>query len=81
MHRILLALYLEFLAKREIVVLAHPPYSTDSASANSFLFPKLKMALKGTRSETVSSMQHTLMRELKAIWEEAFSQEFDLFYE
>jgi hypothetical protein len=38
-----------------------------------FLFPKSKIAMKGTRFEIVSSILQTLTRELKAIREEAFS--------
>jgi hypothetical protein len=36
---------------------------------------------KWTGFEAVSSIQQTVTRELKAIWEEAFSQAFDLLYE
>jgi hypothetical protein len=37
--------------------------------------------MKGTRFEAFSSIQQTVMRELKAIWEEAFSRAFDSLYE
>jgi hypothetical protein len=37
--------------------------------------------MKGTRFEAVSSIQQTVMRELKAIREEAFSRAFDSLYE
>jgi hypothetical protein len=37
--------------------------------------------MKRTRFEAVSSIQQTVMRELKAIWEEGFSQALDSFYE
>jgi hypothetical protein len=37
--------------------------------------------MKGTRFEAVSLIQQTVKRELKAIWEEAFSQAFDSSYE
>jgi hypothetical protein len=37
--------------------------------------------MKGMKSEAVSSIQQTVTRELKAIWEEAFSQAFDSLYE
>jgi hypothetical protein len=37
--------------------------------------------MKGTRFDAVLSIQQTLMRELKAIREEAFSRAFDSFYE
>jgi hypothetical protein len=37
--------------------------------------------MKGMRLETASLVQLTVMRELKVIWEEAFSQVFNLLYE
>jgi hypothetical protein len=37
--------------------------------------------MKGTRFEVVSLIQQTVTRELKAIWEEAFSRAFDSLYE
>jgi hypothetical protein len=39
-----------------------------------FLFPKLKTAMKRTRFKAVSSIQQTLTRELKTIQKEAFSR-------
>jgi hypothetical protein len=71
----------KFLVKSGILVLAHLPYSPDLVLANFFLFPKLKIAMKGTRIEAVLSVQETVIRELKAIREEAFSRSFDLLYE
>jgi hypothetical protein len=62
-------------------VLSHPPYSPALAPADLFLFPKLKIAMKGMRFKAVSSIQQTVMRELKAIREEVFSRAFDSFYE
>jgi hypothetical protein len=49
--------------------------------ANSFLVLKLKIAMKGTKFEAVSLIQQTVKRELKAIWEDAFSRVFNLLYE
>jgi hypothetical protein len=37
--------------------------------------------MKGTGFETISSIQQTVMRKLKAIGEEAFSRVFSLLYE
>jgi hypothetical protein len=37
--------------------------------------------MKGTRFKAVASIQQTVTRELKAIWEEAFPQAFDSLYE
>jgi hypothetical protein len=82
MHRrIFRALSPEFLAKQEIPVLSHQPYSPDLSPADFLLFLKLKIAMRGTRLEAVSSIQQTVTRELKAIWEEAFSRALDSLYE
>jgi hypothetical protein len=37
----------EFLAKKRIKLLSHPPYSPDLAPADYFLFPQLKKDLAG----------------------------------
>jgi hypothetical protein len=36
----------QFLASKNITVLAHPPYSPDLALCDVFLFPKIKSMLK-----------------------------------
>jgi hypothetical protein len=46
-----------------------------------FFSPKLKISMKGTRFADVSLIQQIVTRELKGIWEEAFSWEFDSLYE
>lgn len=46
-----------FLAKHNIPILDHPPYSPDLAPCDFFLFPKVKSALKGTRFETVEAVK------------------------
>jgi hypothetical protein len=61
-------------------VLSHPSYSADVEPAD-FFFPKLKIAMKWTRFEAISSYQQTVTSELKAIREEAFSRAFDSLYE
>lgn len=67
----------EFLAKQGIPLSSHPPYSPDLAPIDFILFPKLKIAVKGTRFEAVPPIQPSVTREFKAIWEEAFSRMFD----
>jgi transposase len=47
----------EFLAKNSITKMDHPPYSTDLAPCDFWLFPKLKTALKGQRSADLSDIQ------------------------
>jgi transposase len=44
----------EFLAKKDIPILPHPPYSPDLAPCDFYLFPKLKSKLKGYNIGTVT---------------------------
>jgi transposase len=37
----------DFLAKKKVTTLEHPPYSPDLATAEVYLFPQMKSALKG----------------------------------
>jgi hypothetical protein len=76
-----LGLISEFLAKRGIPVLSHPPYSPNLAPTDFSLFPELKIVVKGMRFEAASSIQQTVMRELKAIRKEASSWAFNSLYE
>jgi hypothetical protein len=45
------------LAKHNIPVVLHPPYSPDLAPCNFFLFPRLKGTLKGKRFQDVAKIQ------------------------
>jgi hypothetical protein len=54
-HRALLIR--ESLANRNMFSLPHPPYSPDLAPADFFLFPKMKLQLKGRRFHTVAEIQ------------------------
>jgi len=45
-----------FLTDNNMTVVAHPPYSSHLAPSD-FLFPKLKMKLKGRRFQTVEEIQ------------------------
>jgi hypothetical protein len=47
----------EFLAHNSIISLPHPPYSPDLAPCNFFLFPKMKLQLKGRRFNKVEEIQ------------------------
>jgi histone-lysine N-methyltransferase SETMAR len=48
---------LEFLAKKSIMKLDHPPYSPDLALCNFWLFPELKTALKSHRFSDIADIQ------------------------
>jgi histone-lysine N-methyltransferase SETMAR len=45
----------EFLAKRGIPMLSHPPHSPELTPADFCLFSKLKIAMKGTRFDPTNS--------------------------
>jgi histone-lysine N-methyltransferase SETMAR len=62
----------EFLAKKSIMKLDHPPYSPDLAPCDFWLFPKLKTALKGHRFSDIADFQGHVMTILQIIPEEEF---------
>jgi transposase len=53
-----------YLAKHHTSVVPHPPYSPDLATADFFLFPKLKTTLKGHRFQTTYKIQENATREM-----------------
>jgi hypothetical protein len=55
------------LAIKEITVLDHPPYSPDLAPADIWLFPKVKLAMKGDRHDTIQDNQRECTAVLNAI--------------
>jgi len=54
----------KFLAKKNIPVLPHPPYSPDLAPCDFYLFPKLESKLKGHHFGTMENIQKTVTDEL-----------------
>ena len=62
----------EFLAKKNIPVLPHPPYSPDLAPCDFYLFPKLKLKLKGHHFGTMENIQKTVTDELHTLMENDF---------
>lgn len=44
-----------------------PPYSPDLTPCDFFLFPKLKLPLRGQRFETLDAIKQSSLNELKAI--------------
>jgi hypothetical protein len=47
----------EFLARKQITVLEHPPYSPDLASNDFSLCPKIKEILKGRRFDDIDDIR------------------------
>ena len=54
----------EFLTKNKIVIMYQPSYSTDLAPANFFLFPKLKMPMKGKRFAKIEEIKEKSKQKL-----------------
>ncbi|UYV75253.1 hypothetical protein LAZ67_12003104 [Cordylochernes scorpioides] len=58
----------DFLAKNNTLMMPQPPYSPDLAPCDFFLFPKLKMPMKGRRYSTLDEIKTTSKEELKKIF-------------
>jgi len=66
----------EFLTKHETTVVPQPPYSSDLAPADFFLFPKLKSSLKDRRFQTVEEVEENLIRDFHTIPQNTFQDAF-----
>jgi len=67
----------EFLAKKNIPVLPHPPYSSDLAECDFYLFPKLKSKLTGHHFGTMENIQKIVTDELNTLTENDFQYCYD----
>ena len=65
-----------FLAKHNIPLICQAPYSPDMAPCDFWLFPKLKMLLKGTRFESREDIMRNATALLNMIPQEAFQKCF-----
>jgi hypothetical protein len=59
-----------------MVVIPHTPYSLDLAPRDSFLFPKIKLKLKGRRFDTTEEIQTEKQRLLDSLTEKNFQEAF-----
>ena len=66
----------DFLAKHATTVLPQPPYFPDLASADFFLFPKLKSTLKGRRFESIEAIKTNSLAHLHSSPKTAFQECF-----
>ncbi|XP_043260660.1 uncharacterized protein LOC122402146 [Colletes gigas] len=67
----------EFLAKNSTNVIEQAPYSSDMALCDFFLFPKLKLPLRGRRFESMEAIKENSQKELKALPSPAFKKCFE----
>jgi hypothetical protein len=61
----------QFLSEKSIPVITRPPYSPDLAPSDFWLFPTLKMGLKGTRFATMEDIEWNATTELQKIPKDA----------
>jgi len=66
----------QFLAKNKTAVIPHPPYSPDLAPCDFFLFPKMKLKLKGRRFDTSEEIQAETQKVLDTLAEKYFQEAF-----
>jgi transposase len=73
----------QILTQKNVTNLYHPrpPYSPDLSRPNYFLFPKLKMKLKGLHFADVAEIQEAVTDELKNVQKEEFSAAFQKLYD
>jgi hypothetical protein len=59
----------QFLAKNKMAVIPHPPHSPDLPPCDFFLFPKMKLKLKGRRFDKIEEIQAEWQRVLDTVTE------------
>jgi hypothetical protein len=64
----------ELLAKKSTMKVDHPPYSSDLVPCDFWLFPRLKIALKGHRFSDIADIQGHATTILHSIPEEEFQK-------
>ncbi len=67
----------KFLETNDMLVISHTPYSPDLAPCDFFLFPKLKLALKGLHLEDLDDIKQKLAEYLLTITSEDFRSCFN----
>jgi histone-lysine N-methyltransferase SETMAR len=73
--------FANFLPRKNVTTLYRPPYSPDLSPPDYFLFPKLKMKLKGLHFADVAEIQEAVTDELKKVQKEEFSAAFQKLYD
>ncbi|GBN93837.1 hypothetical protein AVEN_38499-1 [Araneus ventricosus] len=68
-------------ARHSVTTLEHPPYSPDLAPADFYLFPRLKMKLKGHRFGDSDEVIENATKQLKELSKNGFLECFEQLYE
>ena len=72
----ILLLVRQILSNKNITVCPHPPYSPDLAPCDFWLFPKVKMTMKGKRFESIQDIEAATTAQLKTLTKEDFQNCF-----
>jgi len=75
------ASFCQFLTQINVTTLYHHPYSPILSPPEYFLFPKLKMKLKGFHFADIAEIQEAVTDELKKVPKEEFSAAFQKMYD
>jgi hypothetical protein len=59
-----------------MALIPHPPHSPDLAPCDFFLFPKMKLKLKGRRFDTIEEIQAESQRVLDRLTEKNLQEAF-----
>ena len=71
----------QFLAEKSIHVITKPPYSPDLAPSDFWMFPALKMGLKGTHFATTEDIKSNATAQLRKIPKEVFRRCFQQWHD
>ena len=71
----------QFLAQRKVTVIERPPYSSDLAPADYFLFPKVKSHLKGRLFDSISDIQKAVTSTLNTTAKDDFYKGIQKLYD
>jgi len=66
----------QFLSNKNIMVCPHTPCSSDLAPYDFWLFPRVKMAMKGKRFESIQDIESATTAQLKTLTKENFQNCF-----
>ncbi|GBM51071.1 Histone-lysine N-methyltransferase SETMAR [Araneus ventricosus] len=71
----------KYLAIHSVTTLEHPPYSPDLAPADFYVFPRLKIKLKGHRFVDSDEVTENATKQLKDLSKNGFQECFEQLYE
>ena len=71
----------QFLTPKNVTTIYHTPHSLDLSPPDYFLFPEIKIKLKGLHFADVADIQAAVTEELKKVQKEEFSAAYQKLYD